>query len=262
MSVVPTFDSYKDKYENATFKREDGVLEVTLHTDGSDFVWGMVAHEETSYMFEDIARDPENKVVILTGTGDTFIHYEDLGGMKMLPEMWGGKVHFDARRLLMSHLEIEVPIIAAVNGPTSLHSELALLCDIVIASENTTFRDTPHFPSGLVPGDGVHVVWPMILGPNRGRYFLLTGETLDAKQALDLGVVSEVVPRDVLLNRAHELAAMIMARPRLTRQLTRSALVQPIKKALLDNLGYGLMLEGMAACDYWPEDMGNTKPKS
>ena len=72
--------------------------------------------------------------------------------------------------------------------------------------ENTEFQDAPHFPNGLVPGDGVHIVWPLVLGVNRGRYFLLTGQKLSAREAQTLGVVSEVVPRERLLSRAREIA--------------------------------------------------------
>lgn len=52
---------------------------------------------------------------------------------------------------------------------------------LVIASDTATFQDAPHFPNGIVPGDGVHIVWPLLLGPNRGRYFLLTGQRLSAQ---------------------------------------------------------------------------------
>jgi enoyl-CoA hydratase/carnithine racemase len=96
-------------------------------------------------------------------------------------------------------------MIAAVNGSALIHAELAVLCDIVLAADTTEFQDAPHFPMGLVPGDGVHVVWPLILGPNRGRYFLLTGQKLFASEALDLGVVNEVMPRDKLLPRRGNL---------------------------------------------------------
>ena len=258
--VVPSLDKYENKYEIAKFARDEaGVLEVTLQTDGSDFVWGLVAHEQMPYLLEEIGRDPENKVIILTGAGETFIHYEDLGGVTIDPEIWA-KVHFDAKRLLMAHLDIEVPMIAAINGPASVHAELGLMCDIVLASDTATFRDAPHFPSGLVPGDGVHVIWQMLLGPNRGRYFLLTGEELDAQQALALDVVSEVLPKADLLPRARELASMILERPPMTVRYTRTALVQQMKKVMLDNLGHGLLLEGLAATHWWPQDFGNKKP--
>jgi hypothetical protein len=113
-------------------------------------------------------------------------------------------------------------------------------------SENAEFQDAPHFPNGVVPGDGVHVVWPLVLGANRGRYFLLTGQKLSAAEALTLGVVSEIVSRDQLLSRAWELAEHIAKRPRLASRYARVALTQPIKRAMLDNLGYGLALEGLA----------------
>ena len=83
----------------------------------------------------------------------------------------------------MQMLDIEVPMIAAVNGPVTVHSELAVLCDVVLARTDTYFQDAPHFPGGLVPGDSMQVVWPMLLGPNRGRYFLLTGQEIHAEEA-------------------------------------------------------------------------------
>jgi enoyl-CoA hydratase/carnithine racemase len=158
-------------------------------------------------------------------------------------ELFGSK---DAKHLLMNLLDIEVPVIAAVNGPALIHAEIPVLSDIVICSENAEFQDAPHFPNGVVPGDGVHVVWPLVLGANRGRYFLLTGQKLSAPEALTLGVVSEIVSRDKLLTRASELAEKIAKRPRLASRYARVALTQPIKRAMLDNLGYGLALEGLA----------------
>ena len=84
-------------------------------------------------------------------------------------------------------LEIEVPVIGAVNGPATIHAEIPVMSDIVLASQTATFQDAPHFPRGVVPGDGVHVVWPLLLGQNRGRYFLLTGQTLSAHRGNGLG---------------------------------------------------------------------------
>ena len=110
----------------------------------------------------------------------------------------------------MNLLDIEVPVIAAVNGPVNIHAEIAVLSDIVLAADHAAFADAPHFPNGLVPGDGVHVIWPYLLGRNRGRYFLLTGQRLSAQEALQLGVVSEVMPASRLLPRARELARQIL----------------------------------------------------
>ena len=97
------------------------------------------------------------------------------------------------------------------------------------------------------------MVWPLVLGPNRGRYFLLTGQKLSAHEALTLGVVNEVLPREKLMPRAWELAEQLVTRPRLTLRYARVAITQQLKKLMLDNLGYGLVLEGLGACDYWPD---------
>jgi enoyl-CoA hydratase/carnithine racemase len=240
-------DDYQKKYSHIRMERQDGILQITFHTEGGVLKWSGPSHEQLGYAFADIARDHENKVVIMTGTGDAFCAEIDMQGFgRFTPEIWD-HVYKDGKHLLMNLLDIEVPVIAAVNGPALIHAEIAVLSDIVIASDNAEFQDAPHFPNGLVPGDGVHIVWPLVLGVNRGRYFLLTGQKLSAREAQTLGVVSEVVPRERLLNRAREIAEEIVKRPTLATRYARVAITQQLKRAMLDNLGYGLALEGLGA---------------
>src|ERR1700692_2470872 len=106
----------------------------------------------------------------------------------------------------MNILDIEAPLIAAVNGPVRLHSEYVLLADIVLATPSTVFQDKPHFDFGIVPGDGVNLLWPEVFGSVRGSYFILTRQELDAETAKSWGAVNEVVAADRLLARAHEIA--------------------------------------------------------
>lgn len=252
---------YQNKYENFSFERTDGILQVTMHTNGKDLVWGMKPDDELGHAFEDIAGDMDNEVIILTGTGDTFIHEEDLGAdFDQLPaEMWGSYILPYVIRLIHNHLDIDAPMIAAINGPATIHAEMGLLCDIVLASDTACFADQPHFPNGLVPGDGVQVIWPMLIGMNRARYLMYTGQVLTAEEALNLGLVSEVMPKDDLLPRAWEIARQIMEKPRLTRRLTRRAFGAVIKQQLNNVLPYGAALEGLAAANYWPREFTPAK---
>jgi enoyl-CoA hydratase/carnithine racemase len=146
----------------------------------------------------------------------------------------------------MNLLNIEVPMIGAVNGPALRHSELPLLCDIVLAAEDASFQDAGHFGGGLVPGDGVHAIYPLLLGLNRGRYFLLTGQTISATEAQTLGLVNEVLPRGKLLARAWALAEQLARQPTLQLRYSRVVFTEYIKRQMQDLLGYGLALEGMA----------------
>jgi enoyl-CoA hydratase/carnithine racemase len=247
------FTEYSQRYSHVQMRRDDGVIELYLHSEGYSLVWGSSPHSQLGDCFDDVARDPENRVVILTGMGDSFIGSVDRSWVgKMTPSLWD-EIYFNGKRLLTTLLNIEVPVIAAVNGPARIHAELAVLSDITLASTDTFFQDAPHFRNNVVPGDGVHIVWQRILGPNRGRYFLLTGQKIDASEALRLGVVNEVLPREELMGRARELAKKLCQQGDTTLRYTRVALTQDLKRAIVDHVGYGLALEGMGAYATWPE---------
>ena len=247
---MASLEQYADNYRHIRMERRDGILQMTFHTDGGPLQWGGGPHEEFPRAFADVGSDPANRVVIITGTGDAFSGPQGTaaGAPKRTPREWD-KTYWEGKRLLTNLLDIEVPMISAVNGPALRHSEIPLLCDIVLASETAAFQDSGHFMSGLVPGDGVHIVYPMLLGLNRGRYFLLTGQSIGAQEAQTLGLVNEVLPHGELLPRAWALAGQLAEKSDLVLRYTRVATTQYVKRIMQDLLGYGLALEGLGSAD-------------
>jgi len=262
------FAEYKDAYEHYKFELSpEGILFMQCHTNGGPLEWYWESHDRMSDAFADIAGDREIKCVIHTGTGDSYNAiwgkpvtadekplynaYDDAEGVAVMDEKaWFG------RMIIENELAIDVPMIAAVNGPCTMHSEIPLLMDIVLASDDAYFQDLSHFPRGMVPGDGQHVVWDALVGPSRARYLLLTGKALSAQEALEWGVVHEVMPRDQLVDRAWEIARDIAMRPPIVVRNTRHLMVQNLKRAFLNEMDHGLQAELWAQRQFFPFGAG------
>src|ERR1700751_918188 len=244
------FDAYHDRFPNARLNRsKTGVLEVALHTDGGTVVFNGHTHEQFVDLFHAIGSDPDNRVVILTGSGNAFMESITPDGVDFFSPQGYDKIYREGRKVLMNILDIEVPMIAAVNGPARLHSEYILLADIVLATPATVFQDKPHFELGIVSGDGVHLLWQEAIGTIRGRYFILTRQELDAETPQRRGAVNEVVPADKLLPRAREIAEGLAKLPPLTARYTRIALTQKLRRIVDEGVTLGLALEGISAAD-------------
>jgi len=247
---VTRFDAYRESFPNARLTRsETGVLEVALHTDGGTLVFDGHTHEQFVELFHTIGSDHENRVVVLTGSGDAFMESISPDGFDFFTPQGYDKIFREGKKILMNLLDIEAPMIAAVNGPVRLHSEYILLADIVLATPTTVFQDKPHFEFGIVPGDGVNLLWQEAIGTIRGRYFILTSQELDAATANQWGAVNEIVPAGKLLARAREIAEGLAKLPPLTTRYTRIALTQKLRRIVDEGIGYGLALEGISAAD-------------
>ena len=243
---------YFSKYPNVALQRDEaGVLEVRLHTQGGAFKFSAAARGQLLDACLEIGRDRDNRVIIFTGTGDAWCaEFDTDPASKFDPALslaarWDKQL-WEGRKLLQNLLDIDAPCIAAVNGPALIHSEYLLTCDIVLAADSAAFQDLPHLNNGVPPTDGVHILWPHVLGP-RARYFLLTQQKLSAAEALALGVCQEVLPRERLLERAYEIAHKLARQPPHTLRYARIGLTQHLKKRVADELTLGLAVESLAA---------------
>lgn len=246
------FEHYASQHPFVRMERRNGILQLQFHTDGGPLRWGHIggAHADLADAFEDVARDPENKVVIMTGTGDQFSgpKADKTTFPRSGPREWD-IILMNALKLTTNLLNINAPVISCLNGPALRHAEIPLIADIVLAAETALVQDSAHFVNRTTPGDGVNLFFPLLMGWNRGRYFLLTGQTVSAKELKDMGLVAEIMPRDKLLPRAWELAERLIQQNPLVLRYTRMLFTHPLKKFVHDMLGFGSALEGLAAID-------------
>ena len=242
---------YFSAYRSLGLQRDvAGVLTAQFHTNGGPLTF--TAHDHTDFVdaFYRIAQDRSNKIVILTGTAGEFIPGIDFSSFGNVadPGVWS-VVHDEGVQILENLANIRVPMIAAVEGRASVHTEYALMADVIVAGEGATFNDLPHYAGGIVPGDGIFTTWSYRAGPGRAEAFLLDPHPLSAQVAHDWGVVAEVVPDGTALARAREMAAALLRVPEVTRRNTRAHFIHPLKERIVREVGYGLSLEGASAAD-------------
>ncbi|MFE2068696.1 enoyl-CoA hydratase/isomerase family protein [Streptomyces sp. NPDC059467] len=247
METPAYFDGFPDF---ALDRTASGVLTLRLHNDGEPAALSVRLHRDFPRVLREIADDRDNRVLVLTGTGDRFMTDMDMRGDRQAfkPLHWD-EIHWEGRQVLRALVDLPMPVVAAINGPATIHSEWVLLGDITIASDTARFQDFPHLAAEVVPGDGVHVVWEELLGINRARYAALTQQVIEAGEALRLGMVNEVVPPADVLPRALALAERLASKPPLLLRLTPLALRQRLARRLDEGATLGLALEGLTMAD-------------
>jgi enoyl-CoA hydratase/carnithine racemase len=249
---MPTPETnYFAAYRSLRLNRDaKGTLVAEFHSNGGPFTFTAQDHTEFVDAFYRISQDRTNKIVILTGAGGEFIPGIDFSSFGNVadPGVWS-QVHDEGVQILENIANIRVPMIAAIEGRAYVHSEYALLANVIVAAEGATFQDVPHFAGGIVPGDGIFTTWSYRAGAGRAEAFLLHPQPITARTAHEWGVVAEVVPDGKALSRARELAELYLQAPEVTRRNTRVHFIHPLKERIVREVGYGLSLEGASAAD-------------
>ncbi len=196
------------RYQYIKVDKADGILTITLNRPEALNSFGPILHPELEDVLEDVAKDEEAQAVVLTGAGKAFSAGGDIKEMqRRIVDPTAPRVTIQgARRLIYNLLGVPQPIIAAVNGhAVGLGATVALFCDIVIAADTARIGD-PHVSVGLVAGDGGAVIWPLLIGINKAKELLMTGELLTATEAERIGLINYVVPADQVMPKALEMA--------------------------------------------------------
>jgi enoyl-CoA hydratase len=231
-------------YEAIRFERIGDVLRVILDNPRNELnAVDAGMHAELQRLFEELKREDAARAVILTGAGRAFSAGGDFGWMSSIrPEDFAGMLR-EGKQIVWNLLDVEVPIIAAVNGPAvGLGATLALLCDVIFMAEEAKLAD-PHVRVGIVAGDGGAVAWPLAVGPAVAKRYLLTGDSLTAADAQRLGLINEVVPADGLQDAALSIAERLALGAPLAVRYTKLAVNQLVKQAMTTAFDYSTALE-------------------
>ncbi len=215
-------------------ERFDRVLRVTIAHPSSELnAVDAALHDDLTRLFAALKRENEARAVVLTGRGRAFSAGGDFNWFPSLREMSRlDALRRDAKQLIWDLLDVEIPMVAAVNGHAmGLGASIALLCDVIFMADTATIGD-PHVRVGIVAGDGGAVIWPLALGPARAKQYLLTGDPVGAAEAERIGLVNAVVPAADVQAAALAFAQRLAAGAPLAVRYTKIAVNKLIKDAL------------------------------
>ena len=208
---MPAIDA--SSYEWLRIEKADGIATVTMVNPRRKNAVTRPMHKEIERVWDDIDRDDDINVSVLTGEGDAFCAGTDLSMQDAQNEAGrkGRPPTKSARKLFWNMLDAEKPIIAKVRGPAyGVGISIALACDMVIAAKGARFCDS-HVRMGIVPGDGGAALIPLLIGFHRAKEYLMLGEAIPAEKAVELGLINYCVEPDDLDSFVDDYARRLSA---------------------------------------------------
>jgi enoyl-CoA hydratase len=214
-------------YQHLLFERRDhGVLLITLNRPDSYNAADEIMHSELARVWTDVAADNQTRVAVVTGAGRAFSAGGDLA---MVERMAGDydkvtRMLTEMSDLVYNMINCAKPVVSAINGvAVGAGLVVALLADVSICAADARLGDG-HVKLGTVAGDHAAILWPLLCGMARARYYLLTGEMVTGTEAERIGLVSKCVPREEVLAEAFRVAGTLATGSQLAIRLTKRAL--------------------------------------
>jgi enoyl-CoA hydratase/carnithine racemase len=236
-------------YHDLKVEVADKVATVTINRPEARNAINQRLIREFRTIWDDLADDPAVSAVLLTGAGTIF----SVGGdVKAMSERQGGDVLEEgevhdpmiSRRLVNRQLELDKPIICAINGDCiGLAATIALLCDITVISPEARIGDSHVNKVGLVAGDGGTVVWPLLIGVSKAKEYLMRGTLLKGKEAERIGLVNHCVPGGEVLAFARQIAQELALGPTWAIRWTKLSINQIVKERVNHLMEASMALE-------------------
>lgn len=221
-------------YQHILFEhRDDGVLWVALNRPDVLNAANARMHTELVELWATIDRDPEVRVAVISGAGRAFSAGGDLNMVEDAHRDYNEIVRIldEARDLVYNMLRCQTPIVSAINGPAvGAGLVVALLADVSIAAESARLADG-HVRMGVAAGDHAAILWPLLVGMAKAKYYLMTSDFIGGREAERIGLVSLCVPDDELMERAQTVAYELATGPRHAIRFTKRALNQWLLQA-------------------------------
>lgn len=229
-------------FETLKYEVKEGIAYVTVNRPKFLNAISTEVLDDLETVFHQINKDPNVRVVILTGEGRAFVAGADISQMLNFTGIEGQEMVRRGSKIMNYIESIDKPVIAAINGyALGGGCELAIACDIRIASEKAQFAQ-PEAGLGIIPGFGGTQRLPRLIGKGMSKYLIMTGEYINANEALKIGLVEKVVAHEDLIPTCEAIAKTIMSKAPIAIKATKIA----INNGIMLDVATGVVLESEA----------------
>ena len=236
------------RYQTLKLRRMGRRLTITLSRPDRLNAVDARMHTELARVFLEAAEDDRNDIVVLTGAGRAFCAGGDLEWQRDAledPASFERTIR-EARQIVLGMLECDKPIVAMINGPAvGLGATMALFADIAFMAEDTFLSD-PHVNVGMTAGDGGAAIWPQLVGYQRAKYYLFTGEKIAATEAARIGLIAAAVPGNDLVRHVDAFVDRILSLPQQAIRSTKRSINTTLRELTTTSLEVSLALESIA----------------